>query len=72
MWLDGLYMGSPFYAQYAKVFNEPKIFDDVVNQFVTVHKHTYNAQTGLNYHGWDESKQQQWANKETGCSPNFW
>ena len=72
MWLDGLYMGSPFYAQYAMVFAEPKIFDDVVNQFVIVHKHTYNAQTGLNYHGWDESKQQQWANKETGCSPNFW
>ena len=72
MWLDGLYMGSTFYAQYASVFNEPKIFDDVVNQFVTVHKHTYNAKTGLNYHGWDESKQQPWANKETGCSPNFW
>lgn len=72
MWLDGLYMGSPFYAQYAMVFNEPKIFDDVVNQFVVVHKHTYNVKTGLNYHGWDESKQQQWANKETGCSPNFW
>lgn len=72
MWLDGLYMGSPFYAQYAKVFNEPEIFDDVINQFVTVHKHTYNAQTGLNYHGWDENKQQQWANKQTGCSPNFW
>jgi len=72
MWLDGLYMGSTFYAQYATVFNEPKIFDDVVNQFVTVHKHTYNAKIGLNYHGWDESKQQQWADKETGCSPNFW
>ena len=72
MWLDGLYMGSTFYAQYASVFNEPEIFDDVVNQFTTVHKHTYNAKTGLNYHGWDESKLQPWANKETGCSPTFW
>ena len=72
MWLDGLYMAAPFYAQYAQVFNEPALFDDVVNQFTVVHKHSYNSKTGLNYHGWDESKQQKWANPETGCSPNFW
>ena len=56
MWLDGLYMEAPFYAQYAAVFNEPAIFDDVVNQFVTVHKHTYNPELGLNYHGWMKAK----------------
>jgi unsaturated rhamnogalacturonyl hydrolase len=72
MWLDGLYMGAPFYAQYAMVFQEPALFDDVVRQFVLVHKRTYHPQTGLNYHGWDESKQQKWADPETGCSPNFW
>ena len=72
MWLDGLYMGAPFYARYAKVFNEPALFDDVVNQFITIHKHTYDPKVGLNYHGWDESKTQKWANPETGCSPNFW
>ena len=53
MWLDGLYMGAPFYAQYAKEFNEPALYDDVVNQFVTIHKHTYEPKVGLNYHGWD-------------------
>ncbi|MEI6142195.1 MAG: glycoside hydrolase family 88 protein [Mariniphaga sp.] len=72
MWLDGLYMGAPFYAQYAKEFNEPALYDDVVNQFVTIHKHTYEPKVGLNYHGWDESNTQKWANPETGCSPNFW
>ncbi len=72
MWLDGLYMGAPFYARYALVFKEPQLFDDVVNQFVTVHKHSYDATKGLNYHGWDESKQQKWADPKTGCSPNFW
>ena len=72
MWLDGLYMGSPFYAQFGKTFDDPQAFDDVINQFVTVHKHTYNPQVGLNYHGWDESKSQQWADSVTGCSPNFW
>lgn len=72
MWLDGLYMGAPFYAQYAKVFSEPALFDDVVNQFIIVHKHTYDPKTGLNYHAWDESREQKWADPITGCSPNFW
>lgn len=72
MWLDGLYMGSPFYARFGKEFNEPAAFDDVVNQFVTVHKYTYDSISGLNYHGWDESHEQQWADSITGCSPNFW
>jgi len=72
MWLDGLYMAAPFYAQYAKIFNEPALFDDVVNQFIVVHKHSFDPKKGLNYHGWDESKVQKWANPETGCSPNFW
>lgn len=72
MWLDGLYMGAPFYAQYAQFFKEPALFDDVVKQFVLVHKHTYDPKTGLNYHAWDEKKIQKWANPETGCSPNFW
>ncbi|MCW3785587.1 glycoside hydrolase family 88/105 protein [Plebeiibacterium sediminum] len=72
MWLDGLYMGAPFYAEFCKVFNEPESFSDVINQFKTVHKHTYDSITGLNYHGWDESKEQRWANPETGCSPHFW
>jgi unsaturated rhamnogalacturonyl hydrolase len=72
MWLDGLYMGSPFLAQYASWARDSKIYDDVVNQFIVVNKHTYNSKIGLNYHAWDESKQQKWADPETGCSPNFW
>ncbi|OFX58699.1 MAG: glycosyl hydrolase family 88 [Bacteroidetes bacterium GWB2_41_8] len=72
MWLDGLYMGAPFYAQYAKEMNQPELFDDVVKQFQLVHKYTYNAETGLNYHGWDESREQAWADSITGCSPHYW
>jgi len=72
MWLDGLYMCAPFYAQFAQVFQQPALFDDVVNQFAVVHKHTFDPKTKLNYHGWDELKIQKWANPETGCSPNFW
>ena len=31
-----------------------------------------DAKTGLLYHGWDESKEQRWADKKTGLSPEFW
>lgn len=72
MWLDGIFMGSPFYAEFAKVFQEPEIFDDVAHQVILIAKHTKDPKSGLFYHGWDESKQQKWANPETGCSPNFW
>jgi unsaturated rhamnogalacturonyl hydrolase len=72
MWLDGLYMGTPFLARYAKEFNEPELFNDVVNQIVLVAKYTRDEKTGLFYHGWDEKHQQNWANPETGRSPGFW
>jgi len=72
MWLDGLYMGQPFYAEYAKLFNEPEAFDDITNQFVLMEKYSRDDKTGLLYHGWDESKEQAWADDVTGKSPNFW
>lgn len=72
IWLDGLYMASPFLAQYAVEFGHPELIDDVVSQFLICAKHTYDPKTGLYYHAWDESRRQRWANKETGQSPNFW
>ena len=72
MWLDGLYMGEPFYAEYADLMHEDADFDDIANQFILMEKHARDPKTGLLYHAWDESKQQKWANKETGTSPLFW
>jgi unsaturated rhamnogalacturonyl hydrolase len=72
MWLDGIYMGSPFLAEFALRFDEPRLFDDVARQVLLVEKHTRDAKSGLLYHGWDESKQQRWADPTTGTSPQFW
>lgn len=76
MWLDGLYMAHPFYAHYTQMFSEgeeaKKAYDDIVHQFDLIQEHAYDEETGLLYHGWDSSKQQKWADKETGTSPNFW
>lgn len=72
MWLDGLYMAAPFYAEYAERFDEPAGFDDVAHQILLIERHTRDPKTGLFYHGWDESRRQTWANPQTGCSPQFW
>jgi len=72
MWLDGLFMAEPFYAEYASLFNEKEAFTDIANQFLLVKKHNKDLNTGLYYHGWDENKTQKWANRVTGASPSFW
>lgn len=72
MWLDGLYMSSPFLTQYGVLFNEPEAFDDVANQVTLLAEHTLDPATGLHYHAWDESRGMKWANDKTGCSPHFW
>ena len=72
MWLDGLYMGQPFYAEYAMLFHEDTAFNDITRQFIQMERHARDPKTGLLYHGWDESRQQKWADKTTGLSPNFW
>jgi unsaturated rhamnogalacturonyl hydrolase len=72
MWLDGIYMACPFYAEYASLFGDNAGFDDIAAQIALIEKHTRDPNTGLLYHGWDESQKQRWASSGTGCSPSFW
>jgi unsaturated rhamnogalacturonyl hydrolase len=72
MWLDGIYMAGPFYAEYARAFGKPEGFDDVARQVILIERQTRDPHSGLLYHAWDESRKQRWANPETGCSPHFW
>jgi len=72
MWLDGVYMASPFNARYAAAFGEPAVFADVVSQFTLAYEHTLDPRTGLLYHAVDESRTQPWADPATGCSRSFW
>jgi len=72
MWLDGLYMGSPFLAQYASEYNEPELFDDVARQVHLIDKYAWDPNLRLYFHGWDDSREQRWSNPETGRSPHAW
>ena len=72
MWLDGLYMAEPFYAEYASVYHEDADFDQITDQFIWMEKHARDSKTGLLYHAWDESKKEHWANPQTGLSASLW
>jgi Predicted unsaturated glucuronyl hydrolase involved in regulation of bacterial surface properties, and related proteins len=79
MWLDGIFMGSRFYARYDLKFNEGKNLDDVIHQFTLIHGRTYDTEKQLNYHAWAEYPNDAnafWSIKEegkfNGCSHEFW
>ena len=77
MWLDGLYMAQPFYADYTARFVTDSLqqeanYADIVHHFVTVYEHTLDPDTGLLRHAWDSSRQMFWCNPETGQSDHAW
>lgn len=72
IWLDGLYMATPFYAEYDKKFDKSKNTADIIHQFEESYKQLLNKKNGLLYHGYDESHIQSWSNPETGLSEEYW
>lgn len=72
MWLDGLYMAGPLLSRYAVEFNKPELFDRVTLQAKLMFNHCYVPEKGLMKHGWDYSKEAEWADAETGVSAEFW
>ena len=72
VWLDGIYMGAPFYAEYAFRNNEVNAYKDVINQFLMAARHTYDPKTDLYKHACDVSKKEKWADPVTGQSQHSW
>jgi unsaturated rhamnogalacturonyl hydrolase len=72
MWLDGLYMAEPFYAEYAYAFHEDTDYNDIARQFILIEQHARDPKTGLLYHAWDQSHAEKWADPKTGLSQNIW
>lgn len=72
MWLDGLYMAGPFLAQYGAEYDRPDLIAEDVRQAQLMEQVTRDPRTGLFYHAWSENRLVNWADKETGLSPEFW
>ena len=72
MWLDGLYMASPFLARYGAEFNRPDLIDEAVKQFTLCHKHTYSNRKPDISSCLGREQIPTLANPQDGTSPNFW
>ena len=72
VWLDGLYMALPFYAEYENKFNNHQEYADIHRQFINVERLLKDSKTGLYYHAYDDSKSMFWADPQTGLSKHCW
>lgn len=76
MWLDGLYMAQPFYAEYTSRYEAAEkrdsVYRDILGHFLTVAEHTYDPATRLLRHAWDESREMFWCDPENGQSAHAW
>ncbi len=76
VWLDGLFMAQPFYARYTAEFEaqerKDSCFADIASQFVQAARVTFDPQTGLYRHAWDESRSMFWADPSSGQSAHAW
>lgn len=72
VWLDGIYMGAPFYAEYAFRNNQVNDYADVVNQFLMAARHTYDPKNDVYRHACDVSRKERWADPVTGQSKHSW
>ena len=75
VWLDGIYMGLPFYTMAAPQLRPDNVlhyYDDAVDQIVKTEQRTYDEATRLWKHAWDETHSMFWANSETGLSQHTW
>lgn len=73
MWLDGQHMAIPFYLQAGRIFGPDEgARTDAARQLILAWQHTLNPETGLPCHGWDEKRQQIWADPVTGRAAHAW
>jgi rhamnogalacturonyl hydrolase YesR len=72
LWLDGVYMGMPFLASVGVMQGDHEKLAEAVKEFSIARSHLRDAESGLYYHAWDEAKEQEWADPETGRSRHFW
>ncbi len=72
IWLDGLYMGQVFYLRYGLINKDRFIIEDVINQVDNADKLLWDKDRELYVHAYDETLSMQWADKNTGHSPNIW
>lgn len=72
LWADGTYMSLPFLARYASLVGEDSdAYTEAARQLQIYDSHLRRPD-GLLWHGYDEKRQQKWADPTTGLSSQPW
>ncbi len=73
MWIDGVFMGMMFLTSYGTCIGDRGYcFDEAVRQIEVMATRLAKSESGLYYHGFDESRRASWADRSTGLSPEVW
>ncbi|MDE5584223.1 MAG: glycoside hydrolase family 88 protein [Ruminococcus sp.] len=72
VWLDGVYMALPFMVEYAEISGKNQLYKDVFRQLENIRTIMREEKSGLYFHGYDERREQFWADSVTGLSAEFW
>lgn len=72
VWLDGLYMGLPFQIEYGQAYGRPDLVEDAVSQIVSALNILADPASGLYSHGYDDAREQFWADRTTGRNVALW
>jgi len=76
MWVDGVFMGQMFMTKYAAfIADEPDrdyCFDEAFLQLSVIYDLCRKGDTGLLLHAYCEDRAADWADPETGLSPEVW
>jgi len=72
IWLDGIYMGQIFYVQCGLRDQDDAVLHDAMRQVENVRRYLFDSERKLYLHAYDERRQMQWADPESGRSPNVW
>ncbi|NLT09288.1 MAG: glycosyl hydrolase [Ruminococcus sp.] len=72
IWIDGIYMVLPFLAEYSLISGRSEMLEDVRMQLKNIRQLMRDPVTGLYHHGYDETRNMDWADKSTGLSRGLW
>ena len=73
LWADGVFMVNPFLARYGAAYgSEGGYTDDETTSQLIIYGDYLQAGNGLLQHAYDEAREQDWADPETGLSAEQW
>jgi unsaturated rhamnogalacturonyl hydrolase len=65
LWVDTLFVATPFLARFSRDTGDPRYAEEAVRQFLLHARRLQDPETGIFFHGWDESE-------DSHMSAAFW